>query len=78
MKINCKRRNLGKGELINRAGKTARFFRGNFYCGCQYEYIFENVQHIKFKNSPTCIHPYEPCNNCKVLTNFIKVYYSKI
>ena len=79
MKINCSKFNLGNNRLINRAGNIARIDRGNFYCGFPYEHIIEDYQHKKYINKKAiCEHPLEPCNDCKVLTEFVKIYNNKI
>ena len=78
--VKCMRKNLYKlnlvnGELINRAGKVAKFIKGNYYCGSQYESIFENINHITFRNTTKCEYPSVSCNNCKVLNKFRNIYY---
>ena len=74
--VKCMRDNLFKlklvnGELINRAGRIAKFIKGHYYCGCQYESIDENCKKRKIKK---CEYS-EPCNDCKVLTKFRNIYF---
>ena len=75
MKYNIIKLNLKNGELINRAGKIAKFFKGKFYCDSEYESIFENVMGMKFINHSKCHFPADSCNDCKVLNKFKDLYY---
>ena len=74
MKYNIKKLNLEKGALINRAGNISLPFKEKYFCGKNYEMIFENVVGLKFKKESTCKYPYDPCNDCKVLTKFKDIY----
>ena len=76
MRKYVKKYNLTNGELINKAGKIARLFKGSFYCGTQYDSIIENILGRQFKKHSQCQYPSEPCNDCKVLTKFKEIYYS--
>ena len=78
--VKCMRNNINKlklvnGELINRAGKIAKFIKGHYYCGCEYESIYENVSSKTFRNIKKCEYLSEPCNDCKVITKFRKIYF---
>ena len=77
MKKNCQIFKLREDELINRAGRLAKLFKGNYYCGKQYEAIIVNVIGRKFKKASQCQYPSEPCQDCKVLTKFKNVYLGK-
>lgn len=77
MKINRKNLNLQNKELINKAGKVAKFFKGSFYCDDDYVLIIKNIVGKKFKKNCKCQYPSEPCNNCKPLSKFQKLYYGK-
>ena len=75
--VKCMRYNLFKlklvnGELINKAGRIAKFIKGHYYCGCQYESIYENCERRKIKK---CEYSSEPCDDCKVLTKFRNIYF---
>ena len=74
MRYNTKKLNANKDELINKAGKIAKIYKGNYFCGEQYETIFENILGIKFKNQSKCQYPLESCPNCKVLNIFKDKY----
>ena len=62
----------------HRAGEVATFYRGNFFCGQEYESIINTITHRTFKNVKICEYPCESCNDCNVLTKFGKIYYSFI
>ena len=78
MRINYDQKKLSKNQLINRAGEVATFYRGNFFCGQEYESIINTITHRTFKNVKKCEYPCESCNDCNVLTKFGKIYYSFI
>ena len=78
MKINCDQMKLSKNQLINRAGKVATLYRGNFFCGKEYESIINTVTHRTFRNLKKCQYPCESCNDCKVLTKFRNIYHNFI
>ena len=78
--VNCMRKNIKKfnfreGELINKKGKIAKLFKGNYFCGEKYDKSFINVSGIKFDRSGTCEFPYDSCDNCKILNKFKNLYY---
>ena len=74
MKININNFKLKKGELINRAGRISRPFKGSYYCECQYEEIITNVIGLQFKKQSQCHYPSESCKDCKVLNAFKDIY----
>ena len=74
MKINFYQFNLSENQLINRAGKVADFYRGDYFCGQEYESIINTVTHRTYRNLKKCEHPYESCDDCKVLTKFSDIY----
>ena len=74
MKINFDQLNLSENQLINKAGNVAELFRGEFFCGQEYESIINNIAHRNFRIVKTCGHPYESCDDCKVLTKFSDIY----
>ncbi len=78
--VKCMRKNvfnfrLVNGELINRAGKIAKLFKGEYYCGSPYVRNFEDYSHRQYKNPTICEYPSESCDDCKVLTKFKDIYY---
>ena len=77
MELNRKKYNLKNDELINKSGKIAKLFKGNFYCNKHYEAIIVNVIGRKFKKPSQCHYPSEPCDDCKVLNKFKDVYIKK-
>ena len=77
MENNRKKYQLKKDELINKSGKIAKLFQGNFYCNKHYEAIIVNVIGRKFKKPSQCHYPSEPCDDCKVLNKFKDVYFKK-
>ena len=74
MKSNINNLKLKNGELINKAGRIARLFKGSYYCECQYEDIITNVIGLKFKKQTQCHYPLESCKDCKVLNKFKNIY----
>lgn len=77
MNFNINNLNLKKDELINRAGRIARPFKGSYYCECQYEDIITNVVGLQFKKQSQCRYPLESCKDCKVLNKFKNIYLCK-
>lgn len=74
MNYNIKNLKLQKGELINKAGRRAKPFKGSYYCECQYEEIITNVVGLQFKKQSQCHYPFESCKDCKVLNKFKNIY----
>lgn len=74
MKININLFKLEKGELINRAGKFAKLIKGNYFCGTEYDKLFENILGMKFKKHSKCQLEKDSCDDCKVLNKFKDVY----
>ena len=74
MRININNFKFREGELINRAGRIAKPFKGSYYCECLYEEIITNVIGLQFKKQSQCRYPLESCKDCKVLNKFKNVY----
>ena len=77
--VNCMKKNrqilkLRESELINKAGKIAKLFKGNYYCDKQYEAVIVNIIGKKFKKPSQCRYPSEPCEDCKSLIRFKDIY----
>ena len=82
MCVSCMRKNIIKfnfthRELINKQGKVAKFNKGRYYCGCNYEQIVVNIIGKKFIKKNKCSYPSTPCNNCKFLANLQNIYYGR-
>ena len=77
MKINFDQNNLSENQLINKAGKVSEFYRGEFYCEQEYESIIKSFRQT-YRNLRKCKHPYESCDDCKVLKKFRDIYNSFI
>lgn len=78
--VKCMKRNIQKfrlqdDELINRAGRKAKLFKGSYFCGCEYDSIIKNVIGRQFKKHSQCKFPFVPCDDCKVLTKFQNLYH---
>ena len=72
MRYNLFKLKLVNGELINKAGRIAKFIKEHYYCGCQYELIYKNCERRKIKK---CEYSSEPCDDCQVLTKFRNIYF---
>lgn len=75
MKENFNKFKLNKDyQLINKVGKIAVLYKGSFYCNSEYEAIIKNVLGKTFKKKSKCKFPCKPCDNCKYLDKFQKIY----
>ena len=75
MKENFNKLKLNKNnQLLNKVGKIAVLYKGSFYCNSEYEAIIRNVVGKTFKRKSICKFPGKPCDNCKYLDKFQKIY----
>lgn len=74
MNINCKAKGLKAGQLINKIGRVATLFGGNFVCGDRFINRYKNVYGIEFTKNVVCGEGGAICLNCVPLKKFMNIY----
>ena len=75
MKENFNKFKLNKAnQLLNKVGKIAVLYKGSFYCNSEYETTIRNVIGKTFVKKSKCKFPAKPCENCKYLDKYQKIY----
>lgn len=75
MKENFNKFKLNKAnQLLNKVGKIAVLYKGSFYCNSEYETTIRNVIGKTFVKKSKCKFPAKPCDNCKYLDKYQKIY----